>query len=127
MNSRAPKTSSPSAAPCGGRRRAPCPGRAAAAAGVGGPALFFDNEAQAGPTWNMSPNALGEARRRHDPALDGAFVTIGSRVLYSRLVPRLRALGIKTPAELGAFCAGAGIRDLAGLVKFFGLDEGGAQ
>ena len=124
---RATPTAPQTAASSGGRATTRGPAGTSAAAGVGAIALFADNEAQAALDWSMSPNALGEARRRRDPALENAFVMVGSRVLYSRLVPRLRALGIKTPADLGAFCAGAGIRDLAGLVSFFGLDESGGQ
>ncbi len=78
--------------------------------------LFFDSEEQAAAAWGVSPNGLALARQRGE--LEGAYVAVGRRVLYSRLAPVLRALGITGPEQLGAFANGIGITDVAGLIQF---------
>ena len=47
---------------------------------------------------------------------------VGARVLYPLPALQLRALGVTTPEQAGQFCRGAGIRDLAGLLEFLGVD-----
>jgi hypothetical protein len=47
-------------------------------------------------------------------------MTIGRRVLWSRPAVRLRALGIDSPEALGRFVKAAGIKDLAGLMRWLG-------
>jgi hypothetical protein len=66
----------------------------------------------------MSPGGLALARSRGE--VDSLFETVGRRVIYSRAAVRLHALGLRTPADLGAFCRGCGISDLAGLIEFLG-------
>ena len=77
--------------------------------------LFYDEQAAA-VDWGLSRGGLALARQRGE--LAGAFRLCGRRVLYSRLAPRLAALGLSDPAALGAFVRGAGVSDLAGLVAF---------
>jgi hypothetical protein len=79
---------------------------------------FFYSEDEAAVDWHMSTGGLAAARSRKE--LEGAFVTVGRRVLYSRIRPRIVALGLSDPADLGRFCAGAGISDLVGLLDFLG-------
>jgi hypothetical protein len=79
--------------------------------------LFYD-EPQAAVDWSLSVNGLAGARQRGE--LEGAYKLVGRRVLYSRIAPRLAALGLSDPAALGAFCRGAGISDLAGLMRWIG-------
>lgn len=77
---------------------------------------FFYDEDRAAPDWGLSRNGLALARQRGE--LEGTYEVIGRRVLYSRLAPRLHALGIRDPESLGRFIRGAGIKDIAGLVSF---------
>ena len=49
---------------------------------------------------------------------------LGARVLYPLPALQFRALNIVTPEQIGKFCAGAGIHDLAGLLAFLGGDGG---
>lgn len=86
---------------------------------------LFYSEDEAAADWGMSASGMQLARSRGE--LSGIFEQVGRRVLYSRLAPRLHALGLRTPADLGAFCKGAGIRDLAGLVAFLGSDPKGTE
>jgi hypothetical protein len=119
MTPRAPMSASPKPTLSGGRRPATRPGRAAAASPES-TGLFY-GETEAAADWDMSPGGLALARSRGE--LTGVYETVGRRVLYSRLAPRLHALGLRTPEDLGRFCQGAGIRDLAGLIEFLGAGE----
>jgi hypothetical protein len=84
-------------------------------------ALFID-EAEAARLLGLSVNGLRLARQRGE--VDGFYVTIGRRVMFCGPALRLRALGIASPAEIGALARGAGIHDLAGLLAFLGGDGG---
>jgi len=84
--------------------------------GTADPSGLFYPEAEAALDWGVSPGGLALARSRGE--LEGAFVTVGRRVLYSRVAPRLGALGLRDPDALGRFCAGAGICDFEGLMYF---------
>ena len=119
MARRATESMHPSA-PSGGRDSARCPAAPSAAAGEG-KSRFFYSEAEAARDWNMSPGGLSLARSRGE--IGDAYETCGRRVLWSRLTPRLHALGIRSPEDLGRFCKGAGIRDLAGLLEFLGASS----
>lgn len=88
------------------------------AAGLSG-ALFY-SAAQAAVDWHMSEGGLNLARARRDPCLEGAYCVIGRRVHWSKIRPRIVALGLGDPEALGQFCRGAGIRDLRGLLEFLG-------
>lgn len=83
---------------------------------------FFYGEDEAAADWNMSPGGLRQARQRGE--LEGAYVVCGRRVLYSRLAPRLAALGLNEPARLAAFCRELGIGSLDKLLSFLGMDRG---
>ena len=85
-------------------------------------ALFID-EAAAARLLGMSQGGLRLARQRGDNELQDLYVTVGRRVLFCGPALRLRALGIATPEQLGAFARGAGIRDLAGLLAWL-TDDG---
>ena len=110
--SRATKSSSSATARCGGPASGCGP---AVPSGVTRAGLFC-NEAEAAELWGLSPNHLANSRSRGE--LVDAYELVGRRVLWSRLTPRLHALGIRSPEDLGRFCKGAGIRDLAGLLAF---------
>jgi hypothetical protein len=68
----------------------------------------------------MSPNGLALARSRDE--LKDAYEIVGRRVLYSRLAPRLHALGLRTPEDLGRFVKAAGVRTLDSLLEFLSAD-----
>jgi hypothetical protein len=122
MPRRATDTLSPLAASDG--RRSAALARRSGAAAVGSGCGFFYGEAEAAADLGLSPGGLALARSRGE--VDSLFETIGRRVIYSRAIVLMRALGLRTPEDLGRFCKGAGIRDLAGLLAFLGADEGGA-
>ena len=119
MTPRATRSETPRPTADGAGRSAVRPGRGAAGPGGGG--LFY-SEPEAARDLNMSPGGLSLARSRGE--VDSLFETIGRRVIYSRATVRLHALGLRTPADLGEFCKGAGIRDLAGLLAWLGVDDG---
>ena len=114
--SRATKSSSSATARCGGPASGCGP---AVPSGVTRAGLFC-NEDEAAQLWGLSPNHLANSRARGE--FKGAYKVAGRRILWSRLAPSLAALGLKDPQDLGAFCRGAGISDLAGLLKFLGAD-----
>lgn len=122
MTSRASTDPHTVTAPSGSRRPALRPGRGAAAT-PGRTSPLFCTEAEAAQLWSLSEGGISLARARGE--MDGTFEQVGRRVLYSTLAPRLHALGLRTPADLGAFCKGAGIRDLAGLLRFLSGDVDG--
>lgn len=119
MTPRAATDPHTSTALSGGRRPALRPGCEAAATGERSP--FFYSEPEAARDLNMSPGGLALARSRGE--VDSLFETIGRRVIYSRAMVRLHACGLRTPADLGAFCKGAGILDIAALLAWLGTDE----
>lgn len=82
-------------------------------------ALFID-EAAAARLLGMSQGGLRLARQRGE--VDGLHISLGRRVMFCEPALRLRALGIATPEQIGAFARGAGIGDLAGLLAFLGDD-----
>ena len=126
MTPRAHMSASPEPAADGAGRFAARPGRGATGPG-GGPAAsggstFFYGEPEAARDWNMSPGGLSLARSRGE--LEGAYEIVGRRVLYSRIAPRLHALGLRTPEDLGRFVEAAGVRNLNSLLEFLGADAG---
>ena len=68
----------------------------------------------------MSPGGLALARARRE--VEDMYVAVGRRILYWRIRHASSPSGSALPQDLGAFCRGAGISDLAGLLKFLGAD-----
>jgi hypothetical protein len=94
----------------------PAPGGAAVAAG-------FCSEADFAARHGLSRGAVIAGIQRGEIAC----TRVGSRVLVCSAVFDLRAIGLDDPARLGACLAGAGIRDLAGLLRFLSGDGDGEQ
>ena len=113
--SRATKSSSSATARCGGPASGCGP---AVPSGVTRAGLFC-NEDEAAQLWGLSANGLALARARGE--FKGAYKVAGRRILYSRLAPALSALGLRTPADLGAFVASAGW-NIDDLMRFLGVD-----
>ncbi len=82
---------------------------------------LFCSQAEAATKLGMSAGGLALARQRGE--VEGLYVTVGRRVLWSRPAIRLRALGITTPEQIGQVCRGLGIRDLAGLLRWLSADD----
>jgi hypothetical protein len=83
--------------------------------------LHWYSQAEAAADLGMSENGLGLARQRRE--VDGLYMNVGRRVLWSRTAIRLHALGIDSPEALGRFVAAAGIKDLANLLRWLNNDE----
>ncbi len=72
---------------------------------------------------DLSVNGLGLAMQRGECA--GLFDRYGRSVRFYRPALQLRALGLRTPGEVGEFCRALGIRDLSGLLRWLGTDDEG--
>lgn len=86
------------------------------------PSPLFCSAGEAATTLGLSEGGLALARQRRE--VDGLYVAVGRRVLWSRPAIRLRALGITTPEQIGRLCRGLGVGDLEGLLEFLGGEAG---
>jgi hypothetical protein len=84
-------------------------------------AEFVMSREEAATELDLSLNGLGLAMQRGECA--GLFDRYGRSVRFYRPALQLRALGLRTPNEVGEFCRALGIRDLPGLLRWLGSDD----
>jgi len=80
-------------------------------------ALFVSRETAAAML-GLSVGGLALAMDRGE--LERLYQRCGRSIRFCLPAILIRAAGLSDPADLGRFCAGAGIRDLRGLLEFLG-------